>query len=137
MRILKTVVSFKLPGRYVPLQTGHNDYSVRSGHSLGYFMIITGSAGPTLFVCKVSQKLGLYPQKMPDTLVDTVVMSDITIPFNFIFTAHVYFQDGGGVKKRKPITTLPGIRHTREVRAFLRNLILLRLEYGGRCKDCR
>lgn len=88
---LRTVPITKNGGRFlltevdVPRQIGHNEYSVRAGESRGYFMIITGSEEPPLFVCDRSQKDVFYPKERLQTWVNTLFMGEINIPkLNFI-----------------------------------------------------
>lgn len=89
----RTGVDFSLQGGMLRENTWYNDYSIRSGEPTGYFMIISGCEAPDVFVCDSFLNCVLYLTENPETLMNTLVMREMTIPPNSIFIEHVYIQD--------------------------------------------
>lgn len=78
IRIQKTGGLFILTRKDLPQKTGRNDYSIRAGESQRYFMIITESKSPPIFIYYSSENCFLYPQSNLETMMNTRVMHEIS-----------------------------------------------------------
>lgn len=86
-----------ITGRDVGPQTGHNDFTVRTGGSPVYFMIVTGSDETSLYACRDSHNYVMYDVGRKENLLDALLMDKLTIPASSVFFCHGYLQHAGGI----------------------------------------
>ena len=86
---------FLLTGADSPAQVGHNDFDHRQQTGPGFFIIVTGFEGASIWVAEGSHKYVNYPERKKNKWARIQRMSLEQIPPHSIFIGHGYVQHAG------------------------------------------
>ena len=86
---------FLYTGPYSPAQDGHNDFDHREGKGPGFFVMVTGNEGSSLWVADGSHNISQHAPHRRKKIARTLRMHLIKIPPNSVFIAHGWLQHAG------------------------------------------
>ena len=101
LRVPNTGGRFLLNGKDLHPQIGHNDFDHTRDNSVGFFAMVTGEEGASLFVSKYSHLFVDKTEKQKKMLSKCLDMTLLEIPPFSIFFGHGYFHHAGAGERNE------------------------------------